>query len=89
MATKITELSEQRKQEALQKEIKLNEKLEQKQKNKEEQVTFQKTQTMERLKKWQERRDKQSHSMLVQDKRRLNLANKLTVAQTDAISKMR
>ena len=78
MANKITEISEQRKQQALVKEAKLNAKLEQKQKNKEEQIDFQKTQTMERLKKWQERRDKQSHSMLIQDRRRLNVSNKLT-----------
>eukprot|EP00354_Favella_ehrenbergii_P010359 CAMPEP_0170453268 /NCGR_PEP_ID=MMETSP0123-20130129/1900_1 /TAXON_ID=182087 /ORGANISM="Favella ehrenbergii, Strain Fehren 1" /LENGTH=71 /DNA_ID=CAMNT_0010715571 /DNA_START=758 /DNA_END=973 /DNA_ORIENTATION=- len=44
---------------------------------------------MERLKKWQDRREKQSHSMLVQDRKRLNLANRFMKDQGDSIAKRR
>lgn len=49
MANKITELTEQKQQKAREKEIKLQNKLEQAQKQKEEQISYQKTMTLERL----------------------------------------
>ena len=89
MATKISELTEQRKQEAREKELKIQQKLEQKQKNKEDHASFQKSQTMERLKKWQNRRENLTLTTMVSEKKRLALSNKLTKAQSDEIARQR
>jgi len=45
--------------------------------------------SLERLKKWEERREKQNKSLIVQDKRRLNLSNRLTQEQTELMHKRR
>ena len=56
MSQKISELSEQKKQRAMQKEMDMQAKLQRIQKNKEDYWTDQKTQVNERLKKWENRR---------------------------------
>ena len=55
MATKLTEISETKKQQARERELSIQSKLEKAQKSKQDYLTFQKTQTMERLEKWQNR----------------------------------
>ena len=89
MANKITELSEQKQQKAREKEIKLQKKLEQAQKHKEEQIKYQKDMTLERLQKWQQKRDKFSQTVTIKDKKRMNLANKLTNQDHEDIEKRR
>ena len=89
MACKITELSEQKQQKAREKEMKLQKRLEHAQKVKEEQIKYQKDQTLFRLKNWQERRDKFSQTVLIKDKKRMNLSNKLEKEKNDDIEKRR
>lgn len=85
MANKITELSEQKQQKAREKEMKLQKKLEQAQKQKEEQIKYQKDMTLERLQKWQQKREKFSQTVTIKDKKRMNLATKLIKDDHEAV----
>ena len=58
MATKITEMGEQRKQEAREKEIKIQKKIDGASKLKAEFLGYQKEVSKDRLKKWQEKKRK-------------------------------
>jgi len=49
-------------------------------------VKLQKTQTMERLKNWQARKDEYQNKTVVLDRRRLHLSNKFTKDQSDEIT---
>ena len=85
MANKITELSEQKQQKAREKEMKLQKKLEQAQKQKEEQIKYRKDMTLERLQKWQQKREKFSQTVTIKDKKRMNLATKLIKDDHEAV----
>lgn len=85
----MAEISEEKQQKAREKELRIAKKLEDASKRQMEMVKFQKTQTIERLQKWQERRAQKNHSAVVEDRKRLNLSNKFTRDQSDEIMRRR
>ena len=52
-------------------------------------MTFQKTQTLDRLKKWEVRKTNQNTSSSLAEKKRLHLSNKFTRDQSDSIARRR
>ena len=89
MANKICEISEQKKMKARAKEESIEKKLVDAQKRQEEYLTFQKTQTMERLQKWENRKTIHNENFRTTEKKRLQVSNKLTKAQADGLAKNR
>ena len=73
MATKITEMGEQRRQEAREKEIKIQKKIDGASKLKAEYFSYQKEVSKDRLTKWQNRKEKHGKTLNVEDRKRLNV----------------
>lgn len=71
MATKITEMGEQRKQEAREKEIKIQKKIDGASKLKAEFLGYQKEVSKDRLKKWQEKKEKYGKTINLENRKRL------------------
>ena len=71
MATKITEMGEQRKQEAREKEIKIQKKIDGASKLKAEFLGYQKEVSKDRLKKWEEKKEKYGKTINLENRKRL------------------
>ena len=71
MATKITEMGEQRKQQAREKEIKIQKKIDGASKLKAEFLGYQKEVSKDRLKKWQEKKEKYGKTINLENRKRL------------------
>ena len=71
MATKITEMGEQRKQQAREKEIKIQKKIDGASKLKAEFLGYQKEVSKDRLKKWEEKKEKYGKTINLENRKRL------------------